>query len=201
MCVVSWWMPTTQPILYAKKGKGRFYRAQYPVRRTAQSASHFCPPLADLFIPTPFSASPGSCLATLQLRAKTKSLTFLPLYIARYSFKQLIQLGRQWRERKCPIFETVAKGDSNPDSHYCESGIIPLSYRVQCCTVSCGETEDTSCWAWWVRGRRDLSLFRWVEYPMMSCSRWSCWHARRPNTRVAASRFKAGGAISAYQHE
>ena len=44
------------------------------------------PPLADLFIPTPFSASPGSILATLQLRAKTKSLTFPPLSIARYSF-------------------------------------------------------------------------------------------------------------------
>ena len=68
---------------------------------------------------------------------------------------------------------------------------------VQCFTVSCGGTEDTSCWAWWVRGRHDFSLFRWLELSTTSCSRWSCWPARRPNTRVAASRLKAGGAISA----
>ena len=55
------------------------------------------------------SASPGSILAMQQLRATTKSLTFLPLSIGRYSFIliQLSQLGRQWGERKCPIFETV----------------------------------------------------------------------------------------------
>ena len=33
--------------------KGSFHIAQYPVRWTAQSALHFLPPLADLFIPTP----------------------------------------------------------------------------------------------------------------------------------------------------
>ena len=44
-----------------------------------------------------------------QLRATTKSLTFPILSVARYSFIQLSQLGRQWRERKCPIFETEAK--------------------------------------------------------------------------------------------
>ena len=32
------------------KGKGSFYIAQYPVSWTAQSALHFLPPLADLFI-------------------------------------------------------------------------------------------------------------------------------------------------------
>ena len=47
-----------------------------------------------------------------------------------YSFIQLIQLGRQWRERKCQIFERVAKEDSNPGSLDCESGILPLSYRA-----------------------------------------------------------------------
>ena len=56
------------------------------------------------------SASPGSIPVMQQLRATTKSMTFPPLSIARYSFIQLSQLGRQWRERKCPIFETVAKG-------------------------------------------------------------------------------------------
>ena len=56
------------------------------------------------------SASPGSILARQQLRAKTKSLAFPPLSIARYSFIQLSQQGRQWSERKYPIFETVPKG-------------------------------------------------------------------------------------------
>ena len=78
------------------------------------------------------SASPGSILVRQQLRAKTKSLTCPPLSIARYSFIQLSQLGPQWRERKCQIFETVAKGDSNPGSLDCESGILPLSYRAPC---------------------------------------------------------------------
>ena len=76
------------------------------------------------------SASPGSILARQQLRAKAKSLTFPPLSIARYSFIQLSEQGRQWRERKCPLFETVTKRDSNPGSLDCESGILPLSYRA-----------------------------------------------------------------------
>ena len=79
------------------------------------------------------SASPGSILVRQQLRAKTKSLTCPPLSIARYSFIQLSQLGPQWREQKCPIFETVAKGDSNPGSLDCKSGILPLSYRAPYC--------------------------------------------------------------------
>ena len=54
------------------------------------------------------STSVGSILATLQLSAKTKSLTFPPPSIARYSYMQLSEPGRQCRERKCPIFETVA---------------------------------------------------------------------------------------------
>ena len=76
------------------------------------------------------SASPGSILAKQQLRDKTKSLIFPPPSIARYSFIQLSQQGHQWRERKCPIFETVAKGDSNPCSLDCESGVLPLSYHA-----------------------------------------------------------------------
>ena len=41
------------------------------------------------------SASPGSILAMQQLCAMTKSFTFPPLSIARYSFIQLSQQGRQ----------------------------------------------------------------------------------------------------------
>ena len=77
------------------------------------------------------SASPGSILARQQLRATTKSLTCPPLSMARYSFIQLLsQQWRQWRERKCPIFDTLAKQDSNPGSLDCEYGILPLSYRA-----------------------------------------------------------------------
>ena len=70
-----------------------FYIALYPVHWTAQRALHF-PPLADLFIPTPFSASLGSILAMQQLR-NDYSLTFPPLPIARYSFIQLSRLRRR----------------------------------------------------------------------------------------------------------
>ena len=76
-----------------KKKRSGFIIALYPVRWTAQSALHF-PPLADLFIPTPFSASLGSILAMQQLR-NDYSLTFPPLSIARYSFIQLSRLRRR----------------------------------------------------------------------------------------------------------
>ena len=76
-----------------KEVKVWFYIALYPVRWTAQSALHF-PPLADLFIPTPVSASLGSILAMQQLR-NDYSLTFPPLSIARYSFIQLSRLRRR----------------------------------------------------------------------------------------------------------
>ena len=112
-----------------KKGKGSFYIAQYPVRWTAQCFIVFA--FRDRHVHSDTnSASPGSILARQQLRAKTKPLTFPPLSIVRYSFKHLNQLGRQWRERKCPIFETVAKGDSNPGSLDRESGILLLNYRA-----------------------------------------------------------------------
>ena len=108
-------------------------------------SKRFLPSLTDLFIPTPFSASPGSILARQQLRAKTTSLTFPPLSIAMYTFIQLSQQGRQLRERKCPIFETVAKGDSNPGSLDCESGILPLSYRLQINLPAFSVREFTCC--------------------------------------------------------
>ena len=75
------------------------------------------------------TASPGSILAMLQLRAKTKSLTFPPLSIARFSFKQL---ERQWRERKFLIFETVAKGDCHKPNEICKSIHVLLSLTKIC---------------------------------------------------------------------
>ena len=38
---------------------------------------------------------------------------------------------RQWRERKCPILETVSKGDSNPGSLDCGSGILVSTAELQ----------------------------------------------------------------------
>ncbi len=112
----------------ASRNTDFFYITQYPVRWTVQSALRLSSPGRPDHSDTN-SAFPGSILAMQQLRATTKSLTSPPLSIARYSFIQLSQLGRQWRQRKCPIFETVAKGDSNPGSLDCESGILLLSYR------------------------------------------------------------------------
>ena len=107
-----------------------FLYSAYPVLWTAQSVNTF-PPLADLFIPTPTRLqSLGSILVMQQLR-NDYSLTCPQLSIARYPLIQLSRLSEaSWRERKCPNFETVAKGDSNPGSHDCESGILPLSYRA-----------------------------------------------------------------------
>ena len=67
---------------------------------------------------------------------KAKSLTLPPLSIGRYSYIQLTEQGRQWRERKCLIFEKITKRDSNPGSLDCESGILPLSYRAPQFSVS-----------------------------------------------------------------
>ena len=120
------------------KGKGSFYIAQYLVRWTAQNALHFCPPWQTCSFRHQLGFSGKYSSDELQLRAKTKSLTCPPLSIARYSFIQLSQLERQWRERKCPLFETVAKGDSNPGSLDCESGILPLSYRAPVCLSRIG---------------------------------------------------------------
>ena len=147
--------PSPQPIK-----KGSFYIAQYPVRWTAQSASQCFPSLADLFIPTPFSASPGSILVMLQLRAKTKSLTFppggnvTPLSIARYSFKQLQSTGASMDRTKMPNLRNGIKGGFEPLD--CESGVLPLSYRAphKCYVVlrrwrqSVGEITSLSVGIW-----------------------------------------------------
>ena len=53
--------------------------AQYPVRWTAHSASHFLPPPGRPVHSDTNSASSGSILSMQQLRATTKSLTFPPL--------------------------------------------------------------------------------------------------------------------------
>ena len=72
-----------------------FYIAQYPVRWTAQNALHFFALPGRPVHSDTNSASPGSILSRQQLRATTKSLTFPPLSIARYSFIQLSRLRRR----------------------------------------------------------------------------------------------------------
>ena len=108
----------------------------YSVRWTAQSALHF-PPLADLFIPTPFSASLGSILAMQQLR-NYYSLTFSPLSIARYSFIQLSRLRRREVKENAKL-RNGNNGDSNPGSLDCESGILPteLPRSTNSCNKFC----------------------------------------------------------------
>ena len=91
-----------------QKVKVWFYIALYPVRWTAQSALH-SPPLADLFIPTPFSASLGSILAMQQLR-NDYSLTFPPLSIARYSFIQLSRLRHREMKENAQTSKRYQRG-------------------------------------------------------------------------------------------
>ena len=73
------------------------------------------------------SASLGSILATQQLSGKTITHIFTTVY------SQVLIYKPEWTEaswsvQKCPNFETVIKGDSNPGSLDCESCILPLSY-------------------------------------------------------------------------
>ena len=76
-----------------------FYRAQYPVRSTAQSALHFSSTGKPVHSDTN-SASPGSILAMQQYaqRLLTHIYTTVTVckftYIASYSFIQLSELGR-----------------------------------------------------------------------------------------------------------
>ena len=55
------------------------------------------------------------------------SLTFPPLYISMYSFIQLSRLRRREENENAQI-RNGSKGDSNPGSLDCGSGIVPLSY-------------------------------------------------------------------------
>ena len=61
------------------------------------------------------SASPGSILATQQLCAKTKSLTFPPLSIARYSFNQ--PTGVSMERTEMPNLRNGSKGGIRTWAH------------------------------------------------------------------------------------
>ena len=75
------------------------------------------------------STSLGIIFATQQLRATTIHSHFQNS-IARYSFIQLCEFGRRGGNENPTHVETASKGDSNPGSLDCESGILPMSYTV-----------------------------------------------------------------------
>ena len=58
----------------------------------------------------PNSASPGSILATLQLRAKTNQSHFHPLSIAMSSFIQLSELGHRGENENAQILKCLKMG-------------------------------------------------------------------------------------------
>ena len=103
-------LPRSRIPLYDERVKVCFNTAQYPVGWTAQRASHFTPWQTCPFRPQlDFSGKHSTHSA---IKREDYSLTF-PL-LARYSFIQLSGLISQWRERKCPSFETVVKGGFEP---------------------------------------------------------------------------------------
>ena len=109
---------------YNEHKKVWFYIALYPVRWTAQSALHF-PPLADLFIPTPFSASlrKHSSHAAIAQRLFTHISTTVYSQVLHIYTAESTEAS--WSERKCPNFETVTTGIRTRALFDCESGILP----------------------------------------------------------------------------
>ena len=94
-----------------KKVKISFFKAQYSVHWTAQSAFHLCPPppMADLFFPTP------TRLLWEALRSNYEWRLFTHMSTTVYSHSQELiytaeSTGASWREQKYSIFETVGKG-------------------------------------------------------------------------------------------
>ena len=137
-----------------KKVKVWFYIALYPVHWTAHSALHF-PPLADLFIPTPFSASLGSILAMQQLR-NDYSLTFPPLSIARYSFKQLSRLRRREVKENAQTSKRYQRGF--------EPGLSRL--RVRHSTTEPPRSTTTKLHG---TSTVDATIMRYIQTELFSC--------------------------------
>ena len=78
-------------VQHDKNKKVSFYKAQYPVLKTAQSALRFTS-LTDLFDHTPSLLLWEASSYMLQLMREGCSYTHPPLSIDRYSFIQLIEL-------------------------------------------------------------------------------------------------------------
>ena len=158
---------------YEKKGMFLYSAVSSPL----DSSKRFT-----LFLPwqtcslRPNSASLGSILAMHQLRATTIHSHVHHCLRPGTHFIQLSERGVSWRERKCPNFETVAKGDSNPGSLDCESGIQSLSYSAPkkkvTLTSPCHVSVVLLTWPW-VSGCRVSEVAGWG-----STVRWGGIEAR-----------------------
>ena len=109
-----------------KKVKVCFYVVQYPVRWTAQSTVHFTPWQTCSFRHQLDFSRKHSIHAVI---TREGIFIFLPPSISRYSF---IHLSWGNMERiKMPELRNGSKGDSNPGSLDCESGILTLIVVAQ----------------------------------------------------------------------
>ena len=91
-----------------QKKKVCFYIAQYPVRWTAQSASHFSSPGRPVHSDTVLGYSwKHSSYAAITQRLFTDMSTTVYSQVLIYTAEST---EASWRERKCPNFEKVAKG-------------------------------------------------------------------------------------------
>ena len=100
-----------------KRQRYVFCIAQYPVRSSPDRPVH-----SDTNSP-----SLGSVLAVLQSCATTTHSHFHHCLEPRTHLYSWVNWNIMERERKCPNFETVANGDSNPGSLDGESGVLTLS--------------------------------------------------------------------------
>ena len=88
------------------------YKAQYPVRWTAQSALHVTPWQTCSFRhQLDFSGKHSSHAA---ITSEDYSLTFPPLSISRYSFIQLSELGHRGENENAQTSKRYQREDSNP---------------------------------------------------------------------------------------
>ena len=104
--------------------------AKYPVRFTAQSALQFTPPwqTCSFWHQLDFSGKKNS--ATQQLRTKTIHSYFHHRLQPGTHLYSWVNWGVAERT-KIPYLRNSSKGDTNPSSLDCESGILPLSSTIK----------------------------------------------------------------------
>ena len=105
-----------------------FYTVLSPVRWNAQITLLFTPWQTCSFRHQLDSSEKHSSHAAIT--RESYSLTFPPPSIARYSFIHLSELGCRRENANAQTSKQEQRGDSNPGSLDCESGILPLSYRT-----------------------------------------------------------------------
>ena len=104
-----------------------FCIAQYPVRWTAQSFLYCSPSLTDLFIPTPTEQGFSGKRSSQAAITRQDKITHISTTVYSQVLIYTAELTRASVERpKMPNLRNGRKGDSNPGSLDCESGIIPV---------------------------------------------------------------------------